>query len=114
MMTRRYLLSTTLSRSSIGGLMMPSAAGIPATVCLPFRGARDLATLGRSQGYQLLADVLDGRVHQRHVELCLGGEFHPGRSQPASHQVGWLGTASGEPAYQFRPGWRREEHQERV
>ena len=35
MMTRPYLLSTTSSRSSIGGLMMPSPAGVPATLALP-------------------------------------------------------------------------------
>jgi hypothetical protein len=29
------LLSTTSSRSSIGGLMMPSTAGVAANVCLP-------------------------------------------------------------------------------
>src|ERR1035438_5307906 len=117
MMTRRYLLSTTPSRSSIGGLVMPSAAGIPATVCLPLRGAFEkpmIGPLGQDQGYQLVADVLDGRVHQRHVEFRFGGEFHPGRGEPALHHFGRLRAPAGQPAHQFRPGRRREEHQERV
>src|SRR6516164_978873 len=57
MMTRPYLLSTTSSKSSIGGLMMPSTAGVPATLC-PSRAwsaARGpIGQLERHPGYQPL------------------------------------------------------------
>src|SRR5215469_8983269 len=110
MMTRRYLLSTTSSRSSMGGLVMPSAAVIPATVYLPLWPVQAVvrALSGRHQEYQLLTHVLDGRVHQRNVELAAGFDLLPRRVQPARDDRGRLRAAAGEPAHQLLSGRRRE------
>src|SRR6516225_10117581 len=118
MITRRYLLSTTSSRSSMGGLVMPSAVVLPATGFLPSLRAerREIAprarhALSRHQGYQLPAHVLDGCVHQRDVELPGRREFGLGGREPTGQHLGWLGAAAGEPADQFVPGRRGQEYQ---
>src|SRR5580700_97669 len=100
MMTRPYLLSTTLSRSSMGGLMMPSPAGVPATLCLSdclergWRAERTARRLlvrrGQHQGYQPVTDILDGRVNQRDIELGLGGQLDPRDLQPPHDDLGGL------------------------
>src|ERR1700729_323281 len=106
MITRPYLLSTTWSRSSIGGLMMPSVDGVAATRCLPERSngssratvlpsgsgragpalvgqcARSVHQLGRHQGYQLAAYIIDGGVDQGDIELAAGLELGPGGAEP--------------------------------
>src|SRR6266700_4018262 len=97
MITSRYLLSTTPSNSSIGGLMMPSAPWVTATC------ESSLIYGANNQGYHLPADLIDGRVHERYVELTGSGELVPRRCQAALHDVGGLGAAAGEPADQFRP-----------
>jgi hypothetical protein len=50
-------------------------------------------------------------VDQGHVELVLGGELLARVLEPATHQVGVLGAAPGEPADQLVPGRRGEEDQ---
>src|SRR6266852_4406654 len=96
MITRPYLLSTTSSSSSMGGLMIPSSAGVPATVCLPDRTAKPrdgprpprplrrrlISRLGRHQGYQLSADISDRGVDERDVELTLRSQLRARRFQP--------------------------------
>src|SRR5579875_976486 len=108
MMTSSYLLSTTSSRSSIGGLMIPSVAGVPATLCLPCLGIRcdrapghaeprrGLLKSSRSchQGYQLPAHLLDGRVNERYVELGLGCQLDPRGLEPAGDDLRPPGTAA--------------------
>src|SRR5258708_3332613 len=113
MMTRPYLLSTTLSRSSMGGLMMPSTAGVPATLCLSELlrgGSRRLTALvaarGQHQGYQPMTDFLDGRVNQRDIELGLGGQLDPRDLQPPADDVGGFRAPAGEPPDQLCPPWR--------
>src|ERR1022692_5022291 len=89
MITRPYLLSTTSSSSSIGGLIIPSSVG-PATGYLPDRISVLLllgrpsrrGRLGRHQGYQLAADVLDRRIDKRDIELSLGGQLRLSDQQP--------------------------------
>src|SRR5579875_3920633 len=108
MITNWYLLSTTSRSSSIGGLMMPSAAPrvwVPATSCLPPLLNGSLL----HQGYQLAAHVRDGRVDQHDVELVGGGHLLLGDGEPARHHLGRLGAAAGEPAHQLFPGRRGEE-----
>src|ERR1700735_2869487 len=113
MITRPYLESTTSSRSSIGGLMMPSGAEVPATVCLPVLPARSLGRLGRHQGYQLTADVLDRRVNQRDIELAARAELGPRGVQPLPDDLGRFCLPDREPADQLRPGRRVEKDQQR-
>src|ERR1051326_6633419 len=112
MITRRYLLSTTSSRSSMGGLVMPSAVVLPATMSLPSERRGPL--LDRHQPYQLPAHVLDGRVHERDIELTAGFDLGPGRFQPPGDHLGRLGAAPGEPAHELVPRRRGEEDQEGV
>src|SRR5262249_39842188 len=115
MITRRYLLSTTSSRSSMGGLVMPSAVVIPATGFLPsLRASWRKAVSGRHQGYQLLAHFLDRRVHQRDIELPAGFHLLPCHIQAALDHVRWLGPPAGEPAGQFLAGRGGEEDQQRA
>src|SRR5580704_16145978 len=118
MMTRPYLLSTTSSRSSMGGLMMPSGAEVPATLCLPcFGGAARAASLARwglGQGYQLVADVLDGCVDERDVELAARGELDLSCLQPPPDDLGGLGIPAGQPADEFLPGRGGQEHEQRT
>src|SRR5436190_11506864 len=110
MMTRRYLLSTTPSRSSIGGFVMPSGAGLPATFCLP-----ELSCASpENQGYQLIAHVLDGRVDQGDVELRFGGQLGARLLQPPGDEPGRLGAAPVEPADKLIPRRRRQEDQQRA
>src|SRR5258708_15668537 len=116
MMTRPYLLSTTLSRSSMGGLMMPSTAGVPATLCLSELlrgGSRRLTALvaarGQHQGYQPMTDFLDGRVNQRDIELGLGGQLDPRDLQPPADDVGGFRAPAGAPSGQPCPRPRGEE-----
>src|SRR5215469_6403276 len=106
MITRPYLLSTTSSRSSIGGLMMPSAGGVAAKVCLPdLDSVRSLpckvvpgvavsgaAILGQHQGYQLVANIFDRCVDQRDVELVAGGQLTPRGLEPAADGLRRLGV----------------------
>src|SRR5215831_11969488 len=114
MITRRYLLSTTSSRSSMGGLVMPSAVVIPATGFLPsLRASWRKAVSGRHQGYQLLAHFLDRCVYQRDIELPAGFHLLPGHIQAALDHVRWLGPPAGEPAGQFLAGRGGEEDQQR-
>src|ERR1017187_8493409 len=120
MITRPYLLSTTSSSSSMGGLIIPSSDGVPATVCLPDRisvlslGRRSRpGRLGRHQGYQLAADVPDGRVNERDIELGPGPQLDLGGFQPPPDHRLRLGLAGGQPAHQLVPGRRRQEDQER-
>src|SRR5258708_27140512 len=115
MSTRPSLLSTTLSRSWMGGLMMPSTAGVPATLCLSELlrgGSRRLTALvaarGQHQGYQPMTDFLDGRVNQRDIELGLGGQLDPRDLQPPADDVGGFPAPAGEPADQLCP--RRRDH----
>src|SRR5215470_9141605 len=121
MITRPYLLSTTSSNSSMGGLIIPSSAGVPATVCLPLsaRARADLSAcaalgsqpsigrpirrLGRHQGYQLSADISDRRVDQRDVEFTLRAQFRSRRFQPLPDHLSGLGLPAGEPADEFLP-----------
>src|SRR5215467_1157246 len=119
MITRRYLLSTTSSRSSMGGLVMPSAVVLPATGFLPsLRTERRVIAprarhaLSRHQGYQLPAHVLDGCVHQRDIELAAGFDLLPRHFQAAGDHVGRFGAAAGEPAGQFLTRWRGQEDQQ--
>src|ERR1700728_4392811 len=88
MMTRPYLLSTTSRRSSMGGLMMPSPAGVPATLCLScikrassyFRCPAGY--LQRSPGYQVthrgrgVAELCYG------APTCVGGSATDPRTPP--------------------------------
>src|SRR5258707_1960350 len=119
MMTRPYLLSTTLSRSSMGGLMMPSTAGVPATLCLSELlrgGSRRLTALvaarGQHQGYQPMTDFLDGRVNQRDIELGLGGQLDPRDLQPPADDVGGFRAPACEPADQLCPRRRVVKNQQ--
>src|SRR5262245_42974932 len=112
MITRRYLLSTTSSRSSMGGLVMPSAVVIPATGFLPLLARSGLS--GRHQGYQLPAYFLDGRVYQRDIELAAGFEVLPGHRQGQLDHGWWLGPPAGEPAGQLLAGRGGEEDQQRA
>src|SRR5690348_1037850 len=114
MITRRYLLSTTSSRSSMGGLVMPSAVVTPATGFLPSLRAewRGMAYSGRHQGYQLPAHVLDGCVHQRDIELAAGFDLLPRHIQAAGDNVRRFCTPAGEPAGQFLAGRGGEEDQQ--
>src|SRR5437899_6003793 len=114
MITRRYLLSTTSRRSSMGGLVMPSAVVIPATGFLPSLRAekRGIASSGRHQGYQLPAHVPDGCVHQRDIELTSGFDLLPRHIQTAGYHVRWFGATAGKPAGQFLAGRGGQEHQQ--
>src|ERR1017187_10516022 len=97
MITRPYLLSTTSSRSSIGGLMMPSTAEVPATLCLSGLSARSVGRLGRHQGYQLAAYILDGRVDKRGVNLPLRLQLWAPRLQPPGKRPGGVGLRAFKP-----------------
>src|ERR1700722_7438996 len=137
MITRPYLLSTTWRRSSIGGLMIPSLAGVHATRCLPEqrnglyratmlpsgsgRAGRartrqcrvSVHQLGHHQGYQLAAYIIDSGVDQGDIELAAGLELGPGGGEPPGDDVGGLGLPPGEPPDQLVPGRRCQEHQQR-
>src|SRR4029077_20935832 len=109
MITRPYLLSTTSSSSSMGGLMIPSRDGVPATFAFQIESRTVLAVFGlavlglkallrrlisrpgRHQGYQLSAHVPYGRVDKSDIELTLGSQLSPRGLQPLSDRVGWLG-----------------------
>src|SRR5256885_11027824 len=139
MITRLYLLSTILSRSSIGGLVMPSAPGaLDATAgfssASSFSGlgfslatrttyGRPLHSLGASpsgvvvnsqQGYQLAADLPNRRVHEGDVELLLGRQLLACRGETAADHLGRFGAPPGQAAYELVPGRRRQEHQQRL
>src|ERR1700686_4417802 len=79
MITSRYLLSTTPSSSSIGGLMMPSAPWVTATCAS--------SLIVGDQRYHLPAALIDGCVHQQYVELACRGELISRRGQAALHDV---------------------------
>src|ERR1700730_18173138 len=106
MITRRYLLSTASSRSSMGWLLIASSVGIPATGFLPSWRAerRGMASSGRHQGYQLPAHVPDGCVHQRDIELAAGLDLLPRCFQAADDHVRRLCAAPGETAGPFLAG----------
>ena len=42
-----------------------------------------MAQVADHQGYQFLRGIVNFGVHDRHVELRLGGQLHPRRGEPA-------------------------------
>src|SRR5690242_11552632 len=114
-MTSAYLLSTLSSSSSMGGLVMPSGlAAVPATPtsfsCVRDRGP-GYQSAGTHEPDELFGGLLDRRVHDRGVELVLGGQLDPGGVEPRLHHVGRLGAPPTKPALQLLPRGRREEDQ---
>src|SRR5580693_1891287 len=118
MITRPYLLSTTSSRSSIGGLIMPSAAGVAATCAFRIWSAAcalvGTGLLSKHQAYQLAADVLDGCIHEGDIEFAFGRQLAPGRFQPADDHLVRFSATAPEPANQLVPGRWREKDEQRV
>src|SRR4051812_9897651 len=120
-MTSAYLLSTLSRSSSMGGLVMPSGlAAVPATPYLTSLLRRDCPTrlaaahhLGARahEGDERLRRLLDRRVDENVVELVLGGQLDPGGVEPALDDIGVLGAAAAQPAFELVPRRRLEEHQ---
>src|SRR5476651_516397 len=99
-MTRAYLESAISSKSSMGGLVMPSGlATMPDTRCPSVRRLR----AQMQQLYQFVTCLLDGLVDHHRVELWLGGQLQPGPLQPGRRDLGRFGTPTSEPADEFVP-----------
>src|SRR5690348_17006763 len=115
-MTRAYFESAISSRSSMGGLVMPSGlATMPDTWCPSVRGLGvGRLLLQPQQGYQFVACLLDRLVDHHGVEFVLGCEFDAGSIEAGASDVRDLGAPMGEPAHELVPGRRGEEHAVRL
>src|ERR1700758_358656 len=126
MITRPYLLTTTSSKSSIGGLMMPSAGEVAAKVCLPDLDSvsalprkvslsvaiTGIAILSLHQGYQLVANIFDRCVDQGDVELIAGSQLTSRGLEAAADGLRRLGVPADQPAFQLLPRGRGKEDQQ--
>ena len=73
-----------------------------------------MAQVADHQRYQFLRGIVNFGVHDRHVELLLGGQLHPRRGEPALPLIRTLRPAALQPAYQLLPARRRQEDHERL
>src|SRR3954471_11504598 len=130
-MTRAYLLSAATSRSSIGGLVMPSGdATVPATQCSSSVGlgeARPASALGGAPSaaghaerawheshalYEVVGGLVDVGVDDGHVELLLGRQLEPGVVEAALTLLGGLGPPADQPAHELLPRGRGQEDEQ--